>query len=246
MSNSELKRVACNFQKELDGIKEKRIKEKIDDRKATNAELTAMIPKHKYWKSMKDDLIGFVFNRKNKKGLATLGLISFTVMSFMVLVVLGIIFFIYSTISTSLAIDVSLGQVNLANITAQTLTPINTAMLANADLISYMMIFGMILGMFANAYFLRDRYHRLFIILDIIIMVMVYIIAVYIAYIYKLLITATTSFDIYITAMPKASSLMLNLPIIVPIVGVIMMILSYAKLPRSRDEPILTGDEVVM
>lgn len=242
---SELKRVGCKFQEELNDIRQKRMDEKVDDRKATNPELTNMIPRHKNWKEIKEDLINHIFKR-NKKGSTTIGLISLMVVAFISLVVIGIIVFIWSTISTNLAIDVAVGQVNLANITAVTLTPLSNALLDNADLIAYSFLFGLIISMFTNAYFLRDTFHRLFIILDIIILVVVYIIAVYISYIYELLINATADFSVYVDYLPKASTLMLNLPVVISIVGVIVMIISYSKLPRSEDEPILNTDDVMI
>ena len=99
--------------------------------------------------------------------------------------------------------------------------------------------FGLILTMFANAYIFRGEYPKLFIIIDIILLVFAYILSVYIANTYEILINSTSILDVYIVNFPKSSTFILKLPLFVSIIGVIMMVLSYAGFPRDTEREVL-------
>jgi len=56
-------RVAINFHEEIEDIKDERVKRKKDKKKRSNGKITHMIPKHKHWKKIKEDLIEYEFER---------------------------------------------------------------------------------------------------------------------------------------------------------------------------------------
>lgn len=59
-----VRRLAENFHEEIEEIKEERMKRKIDKKKISNGKLTNMIPKHKHWKKIKEDLINHEFKKR--------------------------------------------------------------------------------------------------------------------------------------------------------------------------------------
>lgn len=233
-----VKRIGADFQKELDDIKKENKKKFKSKRKPSNGKITNKISKHNYWQQIKEDLINFNFN---KKGLATIGVFTFIFMVFIWILFLGILVFIFNQTATSLDIDVDLGQVNLGEIVQDTFGKLNEGLLSGADTIGLVIIFGMIITMFANAYIFRGEYPRLFLIIDIILLVFAYILSVYISNTYEILINASSTLNVFIDTLPKASTFILRLPTYVGVIGAIIMILSYSGFPRETEEEIIVG-----
>jgi len=175
-------------------------------------------------------------NRMNKKGLATIGIFLFLFAIFLFAIFLGIVVFFYKTVSDNLALDIEIGQVNLKEVHDATFGTISQGLINNADLIGYTVILALVLSLFLNAYLTRDQFPKLFIIVDIVILVFAYILSYYLRMTYSLLIHSTSLLDVYITTIPKTSTFILNLPLIVGIIGAIVMILSYSGIPRKERE----------
>lgn len=228
-------RIGKDFDNEIIEIQEERKKSKIDARKTSKVKLTNKLIKHKHWRKIKADLINFQF-KKNKKALATMDIMWFLFFAFLFVIFLGVAVFSFNLITTSLSIDAQLGQVNLEDVTDATLGQINTGFLNNADFMAAGVIFGMILAMMGNAYFFGRKYHRLWIIVDIVILVFAYILAVYLANAYEILINASTQFSVYLDHLPKISSFLLNLNRWVAVIGGIIMLLTYVNFLRGKDE----------
>ncbi len=172
----------------------------------------------------------------NKKGLSTIYIFIFLFVVFLFAIFLGLTVFFYKTISDNLSLDIDIGQVNLKEVHDSTLGTISQGLINNADLIGYTVIFALILAMFLNAYLTRDQFPKLFIIIDIVILIFAYILSYYLRLSYSLLINSTSLLDVYITTIPRTSAFILNLPKIVGIVGVLIMILSYSGIPRKERE----------
>ena len=240
-----VRRIGGEFDRELREVEKKRKirrKEKMSRGKITN-----LIVKHNSWELIKKDLIKFNPSKnknilRNKKGLTTVNLFLFVFFALLIIIFLGIAVFIFNTISTNLDIDEDFGQVNLKDVNALTFGRINQAFLDSADYIGFTILFSLILLMFLNAYFLRGEYPRLFIIIDIVLLVFAYILSVYISEVYSLLINSTSLLsNIYVNMMPKSSAFILNLPNIIGIVGCLVMILSYSGMPRKKKEISFNG-----
>lgn len=232
-SGSLLTRIGLDFNKVMDRIDKKR--NEMKQKKLSMRKKTDLISKHNSWEIIEEDLINFVMP-KNKKGLVTIGLFLFVLISFLAIIILGVYGVIFSQINTALDQNVTFGQVNLQEINNDTFGTINTAFLKNIDLIGYTIIFALIMFMMASAYLLRGTYPKLFIIADIIIMVFVYILSVYVSDAYSTLINSTSILNIFSNNLQKSSILILNLPKIIGIIGAIMMVLTYSSIPKQQDE----------
>ena len=92
-----------------------------------------------------------------------------------------------------------------------------------------------------SAYIFRGEFPQLFIIIDVILIVFAYILAVYISNTYELLINATPSLDVFITFLSPPSKFILNLPKFVAIIGAIIMIVSYSVIPRNTEQEVIIG-----
>lgn len=173
---------------------------------------------------------------KNKKGFVNIFLIMFVLLAFLGIVLLGVVVLFMDILDDSLDVDLEMGSVNLRDANAATIGQVADGFNVNADFMGIGLIFGMIIGMIGSAYILRGQFPRLFIIVDILVILVSYIIAVYLAGTFDTLINSTTILNIYEVNMNNSSTFILNLPNIVGIVGVLVMIFSYIPFPKSQSE----------
>lgn len=174
----------------------------------------------------------------NKRGQITflvfLGLFAFAA--------IALVLFFVGTITlkfgSSLDQNINIGQVNLHTTYDNTFGQFTTMVLNHADLWGVMFIFGMIIGLFLAAYFLRNTGSKVFMVVDIFILLASFVVSVYVRAIYSKTIIAFESAGQTFTSayLPHTSFFVLNLPIFVAIIGVIAMILIYAGIPAKADE----------
>lgn len=163
--------------------------------------------------------------------------------SLFISIFLGLTIYGFNLATNTIGQDVEVGQVNLQNITNQTLGRINTAFVTNADSIGILMLLGMCFMMILNGYFFGKDNPKLFLVVDIFLLALFFIPSIYVSQAYSTFINSSTVFqNTFITIIPKVSKFMLNLPVIVGAVGIITMIVSYAGISRGTAE--LTGDDV--
>ena len=175
----------------------------------------------------------------NKKGVGLVGLFVMMFVSLLFSIFLGITVYSFNLVTTTLAIDVEVGQVNLGETVDATLGQINTGIIGNADTIGIIFLFGMCLLLILNGYFTGDKYPKLFFIVDFFILALFFIPAIYISQVYETLINSTSLFeDTFINVIPKVSKFMLNLPVIMAIVGIITMIVSYAGIKQKKPQSV--------
>lgn len=139
--------------------------------------------------------------------------------------------------------DIQIGQVNLQTVNAQHFGKFATMYLQSADWWGLCSIVGMILGLFLSAYFTRGKFPKWGIIFDIFIIVSMFMVALYFASTYSILLdvlagTGETFLEDYT---PKSSSFMVNLHIYIVIIGVMMMVLFHSSIPKKREEIIAPG-----
>ena len=240
MNKDLVRRIGKEFNNELREIEKKRKEKKR--KKMSRGKITDLIVKHNSWELIKNDLIKFN-PLKNKgmlndnRGLSTINILLFIFVALLIIIFLGVYLFIFNTISVNLDIDQDFGQVNLKDVNALTLGRLNQAFLDSADFIGFTVLFSLILLMLMNAYFLRGQYPRLFLIIDIVLLVFAYILSVYVSQTYSLLINSSSPlYNIYVNMMPKSSAFILNLPKYVGVIGALIMILSYSGIPRKKEE----------
>lgn len=174
----------------------------------------------------------------NKRGQST----AFILYGLLILLVTAIVLIIIGSVTVhmnnALSQNVTIGQVNLKTISDQTFGQFNTMILNNADWWGIAVIFGMILGLFLSAYFTRNSFPKIGIIIDIFMIFASFLFSLYISSIYSSLVVALSSAgenfaQVY---MPNTSFFILNLPIFITIIGVVMMILFHSSIPRKSEE----------
>ena len=174
---------------------------------------------------------------ENKKGSAIVWGIVIIFASFLIALFLGLAVYSFNLATTSLAIDVDVGQVNLQNVTNSTMGRINTGIINNADTIGVVMLMGMCVLMIFMGYYFGSKSPKIMLVADIFILALFFVPAIYVSQLYETFINASTPFaSTFISVIPKTSKFMLNLPKIIASVGVITMIISYAGIRRD-DEP---------
>lgn len=173
---------------------------------------------------------------KNKRGLGTVNMFIFIFAAFFMILFLGIVLFIFNQINAALDIDVDIGQVNLRDVNSETFGKINTGFVNNADVLGVMMLLGMSLLMILNGFFIGQKSPKIFLVIDILILVFVFITAVYLSQTYETFINSTSVLDLYIDDLPKSSKFILNLPLFVGTLGALVMIFTYAGLNKERGE----------
>lgn len=231
---NKLIRVSNEFDDELDKIQEERIGAGVDETKTSKPKITGLIVKHNLWTRIKEDLIMFKFPKMNKQGQITIfvGLLILALFIGLIFLYVGGVLVVRA--NTALSQDIDVGQVNLKNITADTFGKFATTYLNSADWWGVTIIFGSILGLFASAFFLRGRFPKWAMILDIFIIIAMFILSLYVSSSYKIMVNSLsaageTFLEVYT---PKTSGFMLNLPIFVVIISVIMMVLFHSSIPK--------------
>ncbi len=173
-------------------------------------------------------------NKKGVQGPVTIQMFLFVIVAFLAIIFLGIYVFAFDLITSNLAIDVDVGQVNLKNVTDSTLGQLNVALGLNADILGVVLLLGMAMMMIINGFFLGMNNSRLWIVGDIFILVFVFIFSVYIAQVYDTFINATSVLDVYINDLPKSSKFILNLPIYIASIGALIMVVSYSAINQMQ------------
>lgn len=182
-------------------------------------------------------------NKRNPRGQMSVFLILMMVAVLLMAIMLFAGGIVVVKINDALDQDIDMGQVNLQEVNAKHFGVFTSTFLNNADWWGLSVIFGMIMGLFLSAYFLRNRFPKWGLILDIFLIVGSFIVALYISSIYITLLDALagageTFLEDYT---PKTSMFIKNLPIFTVIIGVIMMVLMHSSIPRKTEETIQEG-----
>jgi len=173
----------------------------------------------------------------NKKGTSVIWGFVIIFTSLLMAIFLGITVFTFNTVNDVLRQDVDMGQVNLRNISDATFGQINTGMLNNADTIGVILLFGMVLLMIFSGFFLGRNNPKIFFIVDMFILVLFFIPAIYVSQVYETFINSTSLLsDVFTNTISKTSKFMLNLPIIIASAGILTMILTYTRVRKRGDE----------
>ncbi len=161
------------------------------------------------------------------------------VVSLVFILVLGTMLYAFGIIDLNISgQNIIANDINISNLSANTVGQINTAFLDNADLIGLMFLFGMVLAMMINGFLIRNQNPALFFIIDFLIMIFAYILAVYISNSYETVLNAIPFNDVLIDNLGNSNRFMLLLPQITVITGMITMILTYSGIPKSQEEAV--------
>lgn len=184
-----------------------------------------------------------MYKKHQKKGQITIFILLIMLVMFIALIFILVGGIVVKYMNSALDIDVDLGQVNLREYNAQTMGQVNTMYVNNADWWGMSIIFGMIIGLFLSAYFTRNSLPKLGLILDIFIIITMTIMGGYFSASYSTILDslAQAGETFLEDVTPKTSMFMLNLPIFIPIIGVIMMIIFHSSIPRRSEERAYSG-----
>lgn len=177
---------------------------------------------------------------KNKRGIATENLFLFIIVAFIAIIVIGTFLYSYNAIVEGIVdsgVEMA-GQVNLTNATMNTMGQINSAMLNYSNIIAIFLLFGMVFAMFIVAYITRDQNPAIFFVIDLLVVIFAYILAVYISNAYGTVLGSIPFLSIFTSNLNFASSFILLLPKITLIVGAIVMIISYSAIPKTKEEEV--------
>ena len=153
--------------------------------------------------------------------------------------VLGFGAYLSNTIDDSISDqNIMAGQVNLTETWDNQFGKFDTALTKNLNWLGLAVLFGLIIGLLTTAYFRRESSIPLFIILDIFLIFIAFIVGAYVSDAYGIIIGITEFSEQFIENMGFFAKMMLNLPVVVTIVGVLMMIITYAGIPMTREEQV--------
>ncbi len=182
-------------------------------------------------------------NKMNKKGQMSIFIIflMFGLLAFTIIILVGGV--VVVRMNNALNQDIDMGQVNLADLNADTFGVFAATYLNHADWWGISIIFGMILGLFLASYFLRGSLPKWGIVLDIFIIIGMFILSLYISSSYSTMLDALSSagenfLEVYT---PRTSTFMVNLPIFIVIIGVICMVIFHSSIPRRTEERFQRG-----
>lgn len=173
----------------------------------------------------------------NKKGFsATAMIIAFVFIVFFFVLMLGVAFYSFTQVNSIFAgfDGIQIGAVDFQDSYEETLGAGLSAILNSLSATALALIMGMIIAMLIVGYNLQEK-NRLLIAVDLIIIVAAFIIAVYLSQYFETFINTNTEFlDIYSNEFELASTFILTLPISVPIIGVLVMLVTYATVKKKE------------
>lgn len=181
----------------------------------------------------------------NKKGMTTMMLIAYIFIGFFVIIFLAVMIYLASNVDNAFrSLTISVGNVSFNNTYNQTMAPALNKLINQSDNLGISLLLGMIIVMLICGYKFRNK-RRLFIILDILIIIVCFIISVFIQNSYNTIIRANDDlYSIFTNELANSSTFLLRLPLIISIVGVLIMVVTYATINKKRS-PVIYGDEYV-
>lgn len=177
----------------------------------------------------------------NNKAQTTVPVFTLIIISFVLVIILGTFLFFFGIIDNAFAGDIIAGQVNVTESSSDTFGKINTAFLNTSDLIGIFFLFGVIFAILINGFLMRNSTIKLMFMIDFLLIIFAYILAIYISNTYETILTFLPFTDLIVSNLNRSSRFVLFLPQITVVVGFITMILTYAGIPRTRDQSEVPG-----
>ena len=124
----------------------------------------------------------------NKRGQTSVPLFTLITIALVLVIILGSFLYFYGIVDSSLAGNLQAGQVNLSEESTKTIGKINTGFLDSADLIGIFFLFGVVIAIMLNGYMMRNSTIKLMFMIDFMIIIFAYILAVYVSNSYETLL----------------------------------------------------------
>ena len=177
----------------------------------------------------------------NKRGQTTIPLFTLIAISLVVVILFGAFLYFFGIVDTSLSGDIQAGQVKLSEESSKTIGKINATFLSTADLMGIFLLFGLVFAIIINGFMNRNSTLKLMFMIDFILIIIAYILAVYVSNSYETLLPLLPFKNLIAANMNTTSNFVLLLPIITIVTGFITMILTYSGIPRTREEAEVAG-----
>lgn len=174
---------------------------------------------------------------ENKKGFMMLTLIAFVFVVVFFAIGLGVILYVLDTTDQAfLGIDLVLNNQNFTEVYQNT-TQVGINQLRNtADNAGLLLILGMLVVMSVTGYIFRTN-QRLWIVLDIFLIVVAFTMGVYLNQGFETFVFYDGNItEIYADDLPNTFRIVNNLPILIPIVGVLVMFITYGVTRKKEDQ----------
>ncbi len=157
-------------------------------------------------------------------------------LGFIGIVMIGIFVFGANLVDQTFgSIDVMIGDVNFTEAYDDTLGQGINAFLDNADNYGLGLLFGMVILIVISSFIFKEK-HKLWLVLEFIILIVSFIFAVTIQRAFNTYINLNIEFlNIHSIQLINSSKFILNLPIIIPIVWAFIVILSYGLFKKKEE-----------
>lgn len=174
----------------------------------------------------------------DKKGMSLIPLLGYTFLAFFIVLFLGIFLYGLSLFDNAASgFNVIIGTQNFTEVYQQTTQQGVNAIFAIADVASLILLLGMIIVMVIVGYFWGDSTKKLWAILDLLIIIIAFIISVQLQGYFVDFINsdAFSGSTVFTSTLGKSSGLIVRLPYLIPVIGIIIMIVTYG-LARKKPE----------
>lgn len=177
----------------------------------------------------------------NKRAQTTIGLFNLIMVTFVFVLILATFIFFFTTIDSAFQGNIIAGQVNLTQASDDTVGKVSDGFVNSSDILGIFFLFGVILSIILSGFMMRNKTSKLFFMIDFIIIIFAYILAVYVANAYETVLQALPFADLLAANLGNSSQFLLSLPIITAVTGFITMIVTYAGIPSTRNQAEVAG-----
>ena len=171
-----------------------------------------------------------------KRAQVTVPLFTFILIAFTFVIILGTFLFFFSTINAAFQGNLVAGAVNMTDASDLTIGQINSAYINSADLLGIFFLFGVIISIIFAGFLVREETPKLFFMVDFILVIFAYILAAYISNAYETILASLPFQSLIASDLNTTSRIILFLPPLTVITGLITMAVTYAGIPKRREE----------
>ncbi len=236
---NKLMRVDRKFGKELEEIRKTRLEEKLDIKPKSDTRLTMAIRRHHLFPSIKKDITvsdlkeekRFRRSKMNKKGAIT-DLILWLIISFVVVIFLGVWTFGFNILSTELGNAQSGSDlVNISEAAAATFGQVNSAM-PGLRIVAFVIIFALAISIFISNALIKAN--PVFFIVYVLITVVSVIFAAILSNAYEELLMNDV-FGATLLEFTASNHILLNFPLYTTIIGLFGAVFLFAGVLRDSE-----------
>lgn len=178
---------------------------------------------------------------KDKKGQAVMQLFSLIVVALVLVIIVGTYLFFFDIVDTAFQGDIMAGSVNVTNSSDITFGQVHDAFFTGADLLVILFLFAQVIAIVIAGFITRDQTPKVFFMVDFLLILMAYILAVYISNAYESILGSLVFANLIGSNLGISSTILLFLPTITVVTGFLTMIVTYSGIPRRRDESEVGG-----